>query len=427
MTRITELNWGFVEILQLISIFITVLLITLIIMPRLITYLKNKGIYGFDIHKNNRPKVAESGGIGLLIGVSVGSVLMLIFFPMYLNEILVFLFTVLVAGLIGLIDDRIKLRSRYKILLTLFTGLILLFANFFNLISIKSPTLPFLGFTRLTIIYPLLIPLIVAVFANTCNMLEGYNGEGSGTILIAAGFLFFCALLWNSMMGFLFLIVIIAVLIPFYKYNRYPSKVFPGDVGTLSMGAMLACVAILGSLEVPVFCAILVHIFNSFYVISSVRGFFESSEIMEEKDDIILLENDKIKASYERNAAMTLPRLILAKGPLSEPELVRNFYAISIICGFFSLIATLFMVWTMGNLNINIIIVTLIIMAIPTVLILYKFPRIRGIVSIMIFFLVFSSLFIILIDVYVMDLDFAPINLILISIPINILFSFMLY
>ena len=330
---LTELNWGFSEIILLIAIFIIGILFTYFIIPHIIKLMIKKNYIGYDIHKNSKPQVAESGGISIVIGYSFTSILLIFAFPLFSNEVFVLLVSVILSGIIGYLDDRIKLRSRYKIILILFTGSLIFIANFFGFINIESPTIPFLGQLRLNIIYPLLAPLIVAVFGNTVNMLEGYNGEGSGTCLIALISLFICGLIWNSAEAILFTTTGIAVLIPFFHYNKYPAKIFPGDVGTLSMGTILAGVALFGSLEAAVFCALLIHVFNSFYVLYSVKGFFESSEIQEDMNDIILLEDDRIKASNSEKAALTLPRLLLARGPLKEPELVKNFYAISIICG----------------------------------------------------------------------------------------------
>jgi len=341
MTYIRHLDWGILEVLYLIIIFAVGFFVTLLIIPYVIKYMKKKGKVGYDIHKNDRPEIAESGGISIVIGILVASTLAMILFPVFFNVIFIFSLTIILAAIIGLVDDIKKLRSRYKILLTLFTGSFIFFANYYNFIKISSPTLPFLGTTRLTLLYPLMVPIIVAVFANTVNMMEGYNGEGSGTCLIAVCFLFVCSLILNSAEGLLFTLIAIAVLIPFYLYNKYPAKIFPGDIGTLSIGVMIACIALFGSLEVALFCALLMHIFNSFYILSSVKGFFESSKIQGFKNDIILLEDDRIKASHQKGAALTLPRLILAKGPLTEKELVNNFYAISIICGIFSIISTL--------------------------------------------------------------------------------------
>ncbi|MCK4380757.1 MAG: hypothetical protein KAW51_06415, partial [Candidatus Lokiarchaeota archaeon] len=239
MKHLTDLNWGFMEIFFLLMIFIVGFLITYVVLPYLIKFMKRKGYVGIDIHKNDKPEIAESGGLSIIIGFSVSSIFLIIFFPEFFKETFTFLLTVLLAGGIGFLDDRKKLRSRYKIVLSVFSGSIIFLANIFGFITIASPTIPFLDRTRLTVIYPFLVPLIVAVFTNTVNMLEGYNGEGSGTCLIAICFLFVCSLLWNSAEGVIFTIPVIAVLIPFFIYNKYPAKIFPGDIGTLSMGAMI--------------------------------------------------------------------------------------------------------------------------------------------------------------------------------------------
>ena len=426
MTSFSSLNWGLLEVTYLIIVFISGFLVTLLIIPKIIKFMKKKGYVGYDIHKNAKPEVAESGGISMLVGVSVASGLLIFFFPIFINEILIFLFTAILAGMIGFIDDRKKLRSRYKILLTVFTGSIIFLANFFGFINISSPFFPFIGQLRVAIIYPLLIPLIVAVFANSVNMLEGYNGEGSGTCLIAICFIFICGLLWNSAEAILLALLVLAVLIPFFLYNKYPAKIFPGDVGTLSLGAMIACIALIGSIEVAVFCAFLIHIFNSFYVISSVRGFIESSDIQKGRDDIILLPDDKIKASDNKKAVLTLPRLILVEEALTEKELVNHFYIISIICGLFSLTSVFFMLWTIEKIDIIVVVIFILVFLVPFSILMYKYPKIRGIIILMILLLVLTSIFLIFVDFFIMALIF-DINLIVIRIPINIFLSALLY
>lgn len=431
MIPLTDLNFGILEIFYLMIVFTIGFLSTYFILPYIIKFMKKKGYVGYDIHKNARPAVAESGGLSMVIGVSIASIFLMIFFPIITNEIIIFILTVISAGIIGFIDDRLKLRSRYKIILTLFAGSIIFIANFFQFIQIESPTIPFLGGLSLSVLYPFAIPLIVAVFANTVNMLEGYNGEGSGTCLIATCFLFICGLIWNSAEAVIFAIPVIAVLIPFFMFNKFPAKIFPGDIGTLSMGAMIACIMLFGSLEAAAFCVLLIHIFNSFYVITSVRGFFESSEIHDdEKDDIILLEDDRIKASDKKHAALTLPRLILARGPLTEPELTKNFFAISIICGFFSIIITLLMLLTNGNIYtpLGLVAISVVTLALipPTAFLLYKFPRIRGTIALMLILVVLGCFLLIFIELYIMPLPFADLNLIIVKIPVNLLLSFLL-
>ena len=148
--------------------------------------------------------------------------------------------------------------------------------------------------------------------------------------------------------------------------------------------------------------------------------------IQEKQNDIILLENDRIKASSQKDSALTLPRLILAKGPLTEPELVKHFYVISIICGFFSIIATTFIHWTLGNLDIIYILLLIVVLSIPVIFLLYRFARVSGIVILMILLLIVISLILIIIDLVIMQ--FFPGSLIIfqIEIPYNIIFSFIL-
>ena len=426
MTYITEMNIGILEIVYFVIIFVVGFTFTLKFIPFLIKFMKKKGFVGIDIHKNMKPEIVESGGLSIMFGLIISSTLTMLFFPLMINQILVFILTVVLSGTIGFIDDRIKLRSIFKILFTVFTGSIFFFANYFGFITIRSPTIPFLGETRLQMIYPIVSPLIVAVFTNTSNMLEGYNGEGSGTSLIALFFLLICSLLWNSAEALLICLSSIAVIIPFFLFNKFPAKIFPGDVGTLSIGAVFASIALLGSLEVAVFCALLIHIINSFYVIRSVKGFFESSEIQAKKNDIILLSDDRIKASDKKDAALTLPRLILAKGPLTEPHLVKNFFVISLICGFFSIISVMFMLWTLGNFNLALIIIWIIIFSILTGLLLYFFHRTSGIIILMIFLLIILCVVLIFIDLVIMRYFQGDFKLIFINIPYNILFSLIL-
>ncbi|MGB5910307.1 MAG: hypothetical protein WBH31_03825 [Promethearchaeia archaeon] len=426
MILISQLNWEILEIFYLVIIFLSGFFVTYAFIPYLMKLMRKKRYLGYDIHKNTKPEIPESGGLSLILGLTVTSLISIIFFPVLRNELLVFLLTILLSGAIGFIDDRIKLRSLYKILLTIFTGVVIFVANFFGFITIHSPTIPFLGFTRLTRIYPFVAPLIVAFFANTSNMLEGYNGEGSGTSLIALFFILICAIIWNSAEALIFIISGISVLIPFFLYNKFPAKIFPGDVGTLGMGSLFACIALLGSLEVVVFCALLIQVINSFYVISSVKGFLESSEIQTQKNDIILLEDDRIKASDQKDAALTLPRLILAKGPLKEPELIKQFYIISIICGIFSITAFSSIQWTLSNLDNLTFFLLFMIFLVLIILISYFFPRIRGTVILMIVLLGIISISLIFINSVIMSIFQEDINLGIIIVPSNILFSILL-
>ncbi|MBD3198323.1 MAG: hypothetical protein GF317_24955 [Candidatus Lokiarchaeota archaeon] len=426
MIKITDLNWGIIEIIYLISLFGIGFMFTYLIMPYIIKFMKKKGYVGKDIHKNAKPEVAESGGIGILFGILITSIFILIFFPIYLNQTLIFILTILLTGLIGFLDDRIRLRSRYKIALNLLTGLLIFMANNLKFIDIPNPIFPIIGQLRLSVLYPILIPLLVAVFTNTVNMLEGYNGEGSGTISIVLIFLIICSAIWNSSQGLVFSIACIGTILAFYKFNKYPAKIFPGDVGTLIMGSMIACIALFGAMEVIAVCALLNHVFNSFYYIFSVRGFFESQEIHQLRDDIILLNDDQIGVSPQKDALLTMPRLILVHGSLSEKKLVDKFIWISITSGFIAIITTFLMLWTISDTFTNIILVLIPFLLIPIILIYYKVIEIRFIILEIIILYILTIILLFFIDIIIIPIS-LEINLVIIKIPVNILFSILVF
>jgi len=192
------------------------------------------------------------------------------------------------------------------------------------------------------------------------------------------------------------------------------------------MGTIIAGVALFGSLEAAVFCALLIHIFNSFYVLYSVKGFFESSEIQEDKNDIILLEDDRIKASNNEKAALTLPRLILARGPLKEPDLVKNFFAISIICGFFAIFTTIMMSVTINKIDFMLLVYFVPCLIILSSILLIFFPRIRGTILIMIIVMIGGYMLLFFIELVIMPIDFANLVLFGILIPSNIIISLLI-
>jgi len=111
-------------------------------------------------------------------------------------------------------------------------------------------SIPFFGAVNLGILYPLLIiPIGVVGAANGFNMLAGFNGleAGLGTIILTTLGLMNIYLnnYWLSFICF----TAAASLLGFLVFNWFPSKIFPGDTLTYSIGALIASIAILGNME----------------------------------------------------------------------------------------------------------------------------------------------------------------------------------
>jgi len=94
-----------------------------------------------------------------------------------------------------------------------------------------------------------IVPLGIIGATSTYNFLAGYNGlEASQGILILMA-LAIVMFIGNNLWLSLICCCMIAALIAFLLFNKYPAKIFPGDSLTYCIGAVIACIAILGNAE----------------------------------------------------------------------------------------------------------------------------------------------------------------------------------
>jgi len=220
-----------------------------------------------------------------------------------------------------------------KSFLTLFAGLPILALGTYN----PRMVLPIIGRTRLTIIYPLMIPLAIAVTSNAVNMMDPFNGTMSGTCSIITFVLLISAVLLNRNEAVVISSALLGALLAFYYFNRYPSKTFSGDVGSLSIGAAIGAIAILGRLEIVAVVAFMPQIMNAFYGLSTIGRLYERREVSR---PVHLLEDGRLAASDDKKAPITLARMILARGPLTEREAIHIIFILSGISGALALFTT---------------------------------------------------------------------------------------
>jgi len=249
--------------------------ICIFLLPYYIKKARAVDMVGIDVHKLNKPKIAESGGIILMLAYLLG---LFIFIPfllepsasIYTEEIIKIIgtaATVLFSTFIGLIDDIYEIRWRIKALTPMLGGVPLAVLS----LGVPSFSTPFgdfdfearLGVFGLVLFFAFVVPFIVTACANAVNMLAGLNGLEAGSTLIIASALTILSILRNKNEGLIILIPFIGALIAFLYYNKFPSRVFPGDVGTFGMGAVIACVAMLADLERAVFVMFLPYTINA--------------------------------------------------------------------------------------------------------------------------------------------------------------------
>lgn len=217
----------------------------------------NKPTPVFD--KLNNWKVGTPFGGGILI-ITIVSVLTLwaygiLSIDVKMWEVFTILFTFIGFGALGLYDDAKKLvnskkssffglRFRYKFIiqwvLAFIIAIILYTQLGYDFIFIRGFGLASLGF--------LFVPFaafIIVAFANAFNIADGLDGLASGLLLIClVAFLAITANQLDQPLG-IFIAILMGSVAAFLYFNVYKARIWLGDVGALSLGAVLGVVGLL--------------------------------------------------------------------------------------------------------------------------------------------------------------------------------------
>lgn len=183
------------------------------------------------------------------------------------------------------------------------------------------------GRAFIPLLYIPLIFIIIPVAGNTINSIDVLNGVASGFIIIATIPLLASIAIFGSHEVFLAALPLLFASVAFYKYHKFPSRIFPGDSGTLLLGVMYGALAIAGRSEIIGVIALLPAVMNSFLFLASVKRIVEHRQV--KARPTILMDDFKLAASTDRAAPATLVRLIVADGPLGEKEIGNKIFKLA--------------------------------------------------------------------------------------------------
>tara|TARA_B100001063_G_scaffold120994_1_gene112927 strand:- start:714 stop:1928 length:1215 start_codon:yes stop_codon:yes gene_type:complete len=286
------------------------LVISIVFGKKIINFLKIKQVgenireLGLD-GEDKKDGTPTMGGIIIIIGTLVPVILMSNLENIYIQILII---STIILGLIGLIDDYIKvfkkdkkgLQGKFKIagqsILGIFVGMVLLTNNnitivefdknlnsnkieFSKIEEVKSykTTIPFFKNNELDykevsnsifgkgsnylwlIILPIIIFIIAAV-SNSNNLTDGLDGLSAGLsaiIVFTLGvfawtsgniiFSDYLNIMYIPRVGeiTIFIAALLGSLVGFLWYNTYPASVFMGDTGSLTVGGLIAVISIL--------------------------------------------------------------------------------------------------------------------------------------------------------------------------------------
>lgn len=279
-----------------------------------------------DQHKIGRPLIPTGLGIFYVLFTTV--YLFLVYFlqqssnPVPVSGAFTLASCILFGGFMGMMDDWIDLKWRYKAFMPLIAALPLIY--YAQVIGARTTiTLPLLGMVDFGVSYfYIIIPLIVMIVTNTVNQLGGLNGlESVCPAIVITGLMVFSPN-WLLMLGPLLFWIVLSLL-------NVSGKIFVGNTGSFAIGMTIAAFAVISDMKVNLIISILPFIFNSSIILLSI--FF-----IRKKASVIF--DGKKLCSDSRKSLVTI---ITYKRPLTERAVV---IVISLIVALFTLLGVLIQV-----------------------------------------------------------------------------------
>ncbi len=190
------------------------------------------------------------GGIAMMVAV----VMTCLIAGSHTRDLFIILAAFVAFGILGFLDDFVKVSLRRNLGLTAKQKLALQVLIAVGLAIYQSKTsalgtnllLPFLNMNLdFGIWYVPFIAFVVVAMVNSVNLTDGLDGLASGVTFIVALFLAVIGAYFQSPSGSLFSSALAGACFGFLMFNKYPAKVFMGDTGSLALGGGLAAAAIM--------------------------------------------------------------------------------------------------------------------------------------------------------------------------------------
>lgn len=319
-------------IISCVIAFLTVYLTT----PFLIKFLQKRNYSVQDMNKKEHVMIPRPGGPSIIAGILASEIILYAFLQM--NEILAIMITSFLAFVIGYVDDRKVMGGWFKPIALVIAATPIIFLGVYD----SDLAFPLFGEVQIPILYLAIIILMIPITGNTINSIDVLNGVASGFMTIASFSLSIALFILQNYELAIISLPLGFVSLAFYKYHKNPSKIFPGDSGALTLGAMYGAIAIVGQVEIVAAVALLPAVINSFLFLASMRKIVEHREI--KGKPVEHTEDFKLKATNDKKAPITLVRIILASGPLTEQQIAFHIFKLTIFSGILAIITAILMV-----------------------------------------------------------------------------------
>lgn len=204
---------------------------------------KSNGIQ--KVHSRTTIRV---GGIGIFLGLGMGSYLL---GGAASSLMLLLVISALPTWAIGLTEDITNaVSSRIRFVATMVSALLAIWLTGFALTRVDVPGADYLlSFTPIAVVFTV---FAVAGLSHAINLIDGFNGLASGTVLICMGAFAWIAFEQRDIEVLQLILLVMAAIVGFFILNFPFGRIFLGDGGAYIIGLFLAWFAVMLSARHPV-------------------------------------------------------------------------------------------------------------------------------------------------------------------------------
>ncbi|MFS7002438.1 phospho-N-acetylmuramoyl-pentapeptide-transferase [Carnobacterium maltaromaticum] len=270
---------------EMLMPFVSSFALTIMVMPMFIGYFRMKQIG--QVTRDEGPKWHEvktgtptMGGVVFIIATLITAVWVGIWQGALTLSLGLLLFILALYGVLGFLDDFIKvfkkrnlgLTSKQKLIGQIIGGIIFFIVFKYEGLATKI-AFPFIGSIDIGWLYGIFVIFWLVGFSNAVNLTDGLDGLVAGTASIAYGT--YAVIAWHQQQTdiLIFCVTIVGGLVGFFFFNKKPAKIFMGDVGSLALGGGLAAISILLHQEWSLLLIGLIFVIETASVMIQVTSF----------------------------------------------------------------------------------------------------------------------------------------------------------
>lgn len=221
------------------------------------------------------------GGVIFLFSIIATTIVLGYLNDAFTSQSVVLILVLFGFGLIGFLDDGLKIIFKRNLGLTslqkLIGQIIISIAAYFLLglgVFHNTIQIPLTDFAfNLGGFYVLFLIFWLVGFSNAVNLTDGLDGLVSGTASIAFTAFGVLALVNDQVDIAIFAFAVTGALLGFLLFNANPAKVFMGDTGSLALGGALAMLSVLVGHEVLLLLIGIIFVAETLSVILQVASF----------------------------------------------------------------------------------------------------------------------------------------------------------